>query len=99
MRITVHHYLFLLYAINVASVGAQGLTFNQVMSVIQNDVVGATSIIGTFHLPQQAALRANSKRNASNRAIPPSFFHMREERRDLYIDSVSCIACHCWRDS
>ena len=47
-----HHYLFLLYAINVASIGAQGLTFNQVMGVIQNDVVGATSIIGTFHLPQ-----------------------------------------------
>lgn len=46
-----HHYLFLLYAINVAQVGAPGLTFSQVMAVIQNDVVGATSIIGTFHLP------------------------------------------------
>lgn len=47
-----HHYLFLLYAINVTQVGTQGLTFGQVMNVIQNDVVGATSIIGTFHLPQ-----------------------------------------------
>ena len=46
-----HHYLFLLYAINIAHVGTQGLTYNQVISVIQNAVVGATSIIGTFHLP------------------------------------------------
>ena len=46
-----HHYLFLLYAIDVAHVGAQGLQFADVVSAIQNHVVGATSIIGTFHLP------------------------------------------------
>ena len=48
----IHHYLFLLYAINVAQVGGPGLTFDQVVSAIQNNVLGATSIIGTFHLPQ-----------------------------------------------
>lgn len=47
-----HHYLFLLYAVNRAHVGGKGLTFDQVISKIQNDVLGATSIIGTFHLPQ-----------------------------------------------
>lgn len=46
-----HHYLFLLYAVNVANIGGQGLTFGQVVNAIQNDVLGATSIIGTFHLP------------------------------------------------
>jgi hypothetical protein len=73
MRITVHHYLFLLYAINVESVGAQGLTFNQVMSVIQNDVVGATSIIGTFHRPAEAGGTCQGKKNSSNRAFPRSY--------------------------
>lgn len=46
-----HHYLFLLYAIDLAHIGSQGLTFDQVMNAIQNHVLGATSIIGTFHLP------------------------------------------------
>jgi len=46
-----HHYLFLLYAINRAHVGGKGLTFDQVISTIKNNVLGATSIIGTFHLP------------------------------------------------
>jgi len=47
-----HHYLFLLYALNRAHVSGKGLTFDQVISTIQKDVLGATSIIGTFHLPQ-----------------------------------------------
>ena len=47
-----HHYTFLLYALNRARIGGKGLTFDQVISRIQNDVLGATSIIGTFHLPQ-----------------------------------------------
>lgn len=46
-----HHYLFLLYAVNIAHVGGQGLTFDQVIAILQGHVVGATSIIGTFHLP------------------------------------------------
>lgn len=47
-----HHYLFLLYAINIAHVGGQGLKFGAVVSAIGGHVLGATSIIGTFHLPQ-----------------------------------------------
>jgi Raf kinase inhibitor-like YbhB/YbcL family protein len=47
-----HHYLFLLYAINIAQVGGQGLKFGDVISAIRGHVLGATSIIGTFHLPQ-----------------------------------------------
>jgi Raf kinase inhibitor-like YbhB/YbcL family protein len=47
-----HHYIFLLYALNTAHIGGKGLTFDQVISTIQKNVLGATSIIGTFHLPQ-----------------------------------------------
>ena len=47
-----HHYLFLLYASDIAHVGGPGLTFSEVVSAIQGHVLGATSIIGTFHLPQ-----------------------------------------------
>ncbi len=47
-----HHYLFLLYALSIANVGGQGLTFSDVINAIRGDVLGATSIIGTFHLPQ-----------------------------------------------
>jgi Raf kinase inhibitor-like YbhB/YbcL family protein len=47
----IHHYHFTLYAINLPSVGAQGLTYTQVIGVIQNAVVSSTSIIATFHLP------------------------------------------------
>jgi Raf kinase inhibitor-like YbhB/YbcL family protein len=48
----IHHYLFLLYAIDIAHVGQQGLKFGDVISAIRGHVLGATSIIGTFHLPQ-----------------------------------------------
>ena len=47
-----HHYLFLLYATNIAHVGGQGLKFGDVVGAIRGHVLGATSIIGTFHLPQ-----------------------------------------------
>ena len=47
-----HHYLFLLYATNLAHIGAQGLKFDEVVGAIRGHVLGATSIIGTFHLPQ-----------------------------------------------
>ncbi len=47
-----HHYIFLLYAIDVAQIGNQGLTFDAVVSAIKSHVLSATSIIGTFHLPQ-----------------------------------------------
>ena len=47
-----HHYLFLLYAVNIAHVGNQGLKFGDVIIAIRGHVLGATSIIGTFHLPQ-----------------------------------------------
>ncbi len=47
-----HHYLFLLYATNIANIGGQGLKFTGVVSAIRGHVLGASSIIGTFHLPQ-----------------------------------------------
>jgi Raf kinase inhibitor-like YbhB/YbcL family protein len=47
----IHHYLFLLYAIDSAHLGGQALTFDQVVNRIRSHVLGATSIIGTFHLP------------------------------------------------
>ncbi len=47
-----HHYLFLLYAINVANIGSAGLKFGDVIMALRGGhVLGATSIIGTFHLP------------------------------------------------
>ena len=47
----IHHYLFLLYAIDIAHLGGQALTFDQVVNRIGSHVLGATSMIGTFHLP------------------------------------------------
>ena len=47
----IHHYLFLLYAIDLAHLGGQALTFDQVVNRIRSHVLGATSMIGTFHLP------------------------------------------------
>lgn len=48
----IHHYLFLLYAVDTPNIGAQGLKFGEVIKAIRGHVLGATSIIGTFHLPQ-----------------------------------------------
>ncbi len=47
----IHHYLFLLYAIDISHIGGQALKFDQVVNRIRGHVLGATSIIGTFHLP------------------------------------------------
>lgn len=47
-----HHYLFLLYAVDLAQIGSAGLTFDQVVSAVNGHVLSATSIIGTFKLPQ-----------------------------------------------
>lgn len=47
-----HHYLFLLYATNITHIGGAGFTFADVMNAVSGHVLGATSIIGTFHLPQ-----------------------------------------------
>ncbi len=56
----VHHYIFTLYALDVASIGAQGMTYNQLANAINaavdshgiNFVVnGATVLIGTFVNP------------------------------------------------
>ena len=46
-----HHYLFLLYAVNIPNIGSQGMKFGEVIKAIRGHVVSATSIIGTFHLP------------------------------------------------
>ena len=47
-----HHYLFLLYATDIAHVGGPGLKFGEVVGALAGHVLGATSTIGTFHLPQ-----------------------------------------------
>lgn len=47
-----HHYLFLLYATDLAQIGGPGLTFDDVIKALSGHVLRATSIIGTFHLPQ-----------------------------------------------
>src|SRR5437016_12972449 len=43
-----HHYLFLLYATNIANIGGQGLKFGDVVGALRGHVLGATSIIGKF---------------------------------------------------
>lgn len=47
----VHHYVFTVYALSVAQVPGAHITFEQLLQEIAPDVTGATSIIGTFHLP------------------------------------------------
>jgi Raf kinase inhibitor-like YbhB/YbcL family protein len=47
-----HHYLFLLYALDVANIGQAGLHYDNVINAAQGHVKGATSMIGIFHLPQ-----------------------------------------------
>jgi len=47
----VHHYIFTVYALSVAQVPGAALTFEQLLQAIAPDVVGATSVIGTFRRP------------------------------------------------
>jgi Raf kinase inhibitor-like YbhB/YbcL family protein len=47
----VHHYIFTVYALNVASVPGAHDTFEELLQAIAPNVVGATSIIGTFKRP------------------------------------------------
>ena len=47
----VHHYIFTVYALSVAQVPGDHLTFEQLLQAIAPDVVGATSTIGTFRRP------------------------------------------------
>lgn len=47
----VHHYIFTVYALSVAQVSGAHNTFEQLLQAIAPDVVGATSVIGTFRRP------------------------------------------------
>jgi Raf kinase inhibitor-like YbhB/YbcL family protein len=47
----VHHYIFTVYALSVAQVPGAALTFEQLLAAIAPDVLGATSVIGTFRRP------------------------------------------------
>jgi Raf kinase inhibitor-like YbhB/YbcL family protein len=46
-----HHYVFRLYALPVSHISGHALTFNQLLQAIGNNLLGTTSIIGTFKLP------------------------------------------------
>jgi Raf kinase inhibitor-like YbhB/YbcL family protein len=48
----VHHYVFTVYALSVAQVPGAHDTFEQLLAAIAPDVIGATSVIGTFRRPQ-----------------------------------------------
>jgi Raf kinase inhibitor-like YbhB/YbcL family protein len=47
----VHHYVFTVYALSVAQVPGAHDTFEQLLAAIAPDVIGATSVIGTFRRP------------------------------------------------
>ena len=47
-----HHYLFLLYAFDVANIGNAGLHYDDVIKAAQSHVRGATSIVGLFQRTQ-----------------------------------------------
>ena len=47
----VHHYVFTVYALSVSEVPGAHLTFEQLLQAIAPDVLGATSVIGTFRRP------------------------------------------------
>jgi Raf kinase inhibitor-like YbhB/YbcL family protein len=47
----VHHYVFSVYALSVAEVAGAQDTFEQLLQAIAPDVLGVTSIIGTFRRP------------------------------------------------
>ncbi len=44
----IHHYIFTLYALTVAQLPGQALTYDQVIQEISEQVAGATVTIGTF---------------------------------------------------
>lgn len=44
----IHHYIFTIYALSVSHIPGNALTFEALLQAISNDVVGATSTIGTF---------------------------------------------------
>lgn len=47
----VHHYIFTVYALSVSQVAGADNTFEQLLQAIAPNVVGATSVIGTFRRP------------------------------------------------
>jgi Raf kinase inhibitor-like YbhB/YbcL family protein len=46
-----HHYIFTVYALKVAHVDGDQLTFEQLLQAMGPNVVGATTIVGIFSLP------------------------------------------------
>jgi len=44
----IHHYIFTLYALTVAEIPSQALTYDQLIRKISGQVAGATVTIGTF---------------------------------------------------
>jgi Raf kinase inhibitor-like YbhB/YbcL family protein len=47
----IHHYVFTVYALSVSHISGVHLTYQQLITAITPDVVGATSMIGKFRLP------------------------------------------------
>lgn len=47
-----HHYIFTLYALSTDHLQADGLTYDGLMAAITGQVVGATTIVGTFRLAE-----------------------------------------------
>ncbi len=46
-----HHYVFTLYALDIAQVAGRALTYDALMQAISGHVAGATALIGTFSRP------------------------------------------------
>jgi Raf kinase inhibitor-like YbhB/YbcL family protein len=47
----IHHYIFTVYALSVSQVAGAHDSFEQLLQAIAPDVLGATSVIGTFRRP------------------------------------------------
>ncbi|GAC1356836.1 MAG: hypothetical protein NVS2B12_26890 [Ktedonobacteraceae bacterium] len=45
----IHHYVFTLYALDVDNIATAGLTYDNLIQAISGHVVGAVTIVGTFH--------------------------------------------------
>ncbi len=43
-----HHYIFTLYALKIARVQEQGLTYDGLLQALQGQVLAATSLVGLF---------------------------------------------------